>query len=454
MNILDLLSGHGLTPKQVACTHGGEYASACPECGGNDRFRCWPDQGNQGGTWYCRGCDKGGDCIQFLREFDHMTYHDACRQLGIEVKSAHLSLPKKAGEKKAVTLPQDRDGYRKPSNEWMEHAAKLVVEAKKALQEYPAVLNYLAARGISPEIANKFHLGFIHGESGHDYRCRGRQAWGLPDVRKENGKSKPLWIPEGLIIPAFDNFGNVIRLRVRRTKSSIARFSPDMKYVVIQGSSSLPMMVRPKSKACVVVESELDAIACAAACWESGLDVGALSVLTAMGKPDPDTHEILKKMLRIEVALDFDAPDEKGNRPGARGVAWWKEMYPRAIRWPVPAGKDPGEAVAMGIDLEKWIKEGLPPVFSLSLPEANNESRQTEKNGVRDSSCTENHASSDYVKIQERMTGRVENSSQVKKLISIFQSAGIHINKIRSITKKEFKALSEGAANEKTTSWA
>lgn len=439
MNILNLLSEHGLEPKQVACTHGGEYASACPACGGHDRFRSWPEQDGKGGTWYCRGCDKGGDCIQFLRDFDGMSYRDACRHLGVEANTSRITMPKHPTDAISYAEPAVRDGYRLPQESWMDHAEKLVIEARMALQEHPGTLKYLASRGISAEIAWRFCLGFVHGESGHDYRCRGREAWGLPAMQKGNGKPKLLWIPEGLLIPAFDAAGRCIRLRIRRTKASIERFSPDMKYVVIPGSSSLPMLVRPKARACVVVESELDAIACAASCSVSGVDAGALSVLTALGKPDPETHELLRQKLRIEVALDFDKPDEHGNRPGAKGVAWWLGMYPRAIRWPVPAGKDPGEAVALGINLAVWIRDGLPPVFRLESQkkEVPDESGQnlTEK-------PSENRAA---VCVQEQLTADESASRQrVLSILSAFQLAGIHVASIRPVTKKEYQRLLGG----------
>ena len=41
----------------------------CPECGGKDRFRVWPGKG-EGGEWWCRGCNLGGDVLQFLRKIE------------------------------------------------------------------------------------------------------------------------------------------------------------------------------------------------------------------------------------------------------------------------------------------------------------------------------------------------------------------------------------------------
>jgi len=39
MTFLALLNADNFSLSKVASTHGGEYAGACPWCGGNDRFR-------------------------------------------------------------------------------------------------------------------------------------------------------------------------------------------------------------------------------------------------------------------------------------------------------------------------------------------------------------------------------------------------------------------------------
>ena len=44
----------------------------------------------------------------------------------------------------------------------------------------------------------------------------------------------------------------------------------------------------------------------------------------------------------ILVALDFG----DGDLAGAKGWPWWQGQFSQARRWPVPAGKDPGEAFA------------------------------------------------------------------------------------------------------------
>ena len=75
-------------------------------------------------------------------------------------------------------------------------------------------------------------------------------------------------------------------------------------------------------------------------------------------KPDAATFSILRGSLQILNALDYDVA-------GAKAMAWWTDQFPQCDRWPVPQGKDPGEAIKMGIDLNSWIKAGLPPALTI-----------------------------------------------------------------------------------------
>ena len=68
---------------------------------------------------------------------------------------------------------------------------------------------------------------------------------------------------------------------------------------------------------------------------------------------DLDIHERLIKSKLILVSLDFDEAGMKRSRQ------WWMRIYPQAKRWPVPVGKDPGEAYQQKLNLRKWIEAGL-----------------------------------------------------------------------------------------------
>ena len=55
-----LESKFGISLHQVTAT---EWAGPCPKCGGEDRFRVWPEAGNSGtGSFWCRQCGWKGFC--------------------------------------------------------------------------------------------------------------------------------------------------------------------------------------------------------------------------------------------------------------------------------------------------------------------------------------------------------------------------------------------------------
>lgn len=361
--ILELLRARSLEPRKMAGTHGGEYACPCPGCGGRDRMRVWPEQGD-GGTWYCRQEDKGGDCIEFLRHFDGLTFGEACKRLGLErrLERHRLTVPRMPGEERPF---EPRERLAVPPAAWRDHAARLVSHAHAVLMADNERLDELARRGITRDAAARYRLGWLPGERGKACYFRARQAWGLAPQLNDQGRPKRLWIPCGLVIPALGQQGEILRLRVRRPDAHREQSNNSAKYVVIPGSSMHPLLLRPGSRAFVVVESELDAIACASAAEDAGMDVGAVAVGTNMGKPDVLAHRALSRALAIMVALDFDAPGKDGERPGAKGYAFWARAYRTARRTPVPRGKDPGEAVAHGVNLALWLRAALPPAFSV-----------------------------------------------------------------------------------------
>lgn len=363
--IEQLVQQRGLKAVKVAGTHGGEYACPCPACGGKDRFRFWPAQG-EGGTWYCRQCGKGGDCIQFLRDFEGLSYAEACRRLGRERAPLPTSIMPRR-ERAREWTPAEAS---LPCPAWREHAAKLLDYAHQRLLGDDVQLMRLAMRGIERVAVERYRLGWLPGENGKDGYHRDRGAWGLPPETNARGRKKSLWISSGLVIPALDDDGAVLRLRIRRDEEARARFGADMKYVVVPGSSMRPLLLRPEARAFVVVESELDAIACAAAAEAAGLDVGAFAAGTSLGRPDTVAHAVLRRALCILVALDFDQPDAQGQRAGARGMPFWAQTYRTARRWPVPSGKDPGDAVREGWNIADWLRIGLPPVFARTAPQS------------------------------------------------------------------------------------
>jgi len=140
-DILALVSADGVELKWVASTHGGEYAGPCPACGGKDRFRAWPsrDDGKKQ-VWMCRGCDKGGDEIEYLRHVRGMSFAEAKQALGLETAGGTI-----------------RPAFKKQDHKTPQEAQ--VKKIHQALLDSQEVLDYLAGRGITRESAVRFRLG-------------------------------------------------------------------------------------------------------------------------------------------------------------------------------------------------------------------------------------------------------------------------------------------------------
>lgn len=344
--ITSLLEDRGIRPPKVSGSKGGEYASPCPGCGGDDRFRIWPGQNNGDGSYWCRVCGKRGDPIQFLMDFDGKTFPQAALEMGKELKAKPLV--RRTGSKKdGIELIKESKSAKPdilPNATWQGKAAKLVDHAHEQLLELPEQLAWLKNRGIDIDAVKQFKLGWLHANV-----FRSRESWGLDTIRKADQKPKKLFIPQGLVIPWLDKTGRVIRLKVRRPDEVKNR------YFMVPGSAAMPIATDVNKQAFVVVESELDAVLIAA---HAGDLVGAVALGSVTTKPSDQLSRVLKKSLALLIALDFDTP-------GAKAFAWWKTRFMQSERWPTPEGKDPGEAFQGGVDIRAWIKAGLPPIFNI-----------------------------------------------------------------------------------------
>jgi hypothetical protein len=379
--ILDVLKYQLCSGTYKLVTSGGpkgaEWAGPCPVCGGDDRFRVWPNQeGGEAakkagavGKWWCRQCDKGGDVIELLVYARGLSFIEACRELKIELSGAPHR--RQALRAPATDPPWTPAVWPLPCEKWQAAATKLALEAKECLLTFEAGQKYLVKRGLPLEAAQQYGLGYLTGDDKTGKgRFRSRSVFGLPNEESGDKVKKNIWIPRGITVPLWNPGGidSVLRLRIRRMAADIEE--DGRKFMMLNGSCQAPMLLPPTAIAAdravwVIVEAELCAMAVHFACQGR---VGVMATLTVRGKPDMTAHKYLTKAPMILVALDFDpaknpraGDDGRGAvRPGFQGWLWWQKQYAQAKRWPVPLGKDPGEAVALGVDLGKWVRDALP----------------------------------------------------------------------------------------------
>ncbi|MDF1578395.1 MAG: primase-helicase zinc-binding domain-containing protein [Desulfobulbales bacterium] len=372
MNVLELYLEGGFNPGRTLGRK-REHHCACPACGGFDRFRIWPEDNNGAGAYNCMGgsgCGLKGDNIQYCRDFLGMDFRAAAEKCGRRDLLGQDNNPRPSYRKPKPLCSPNRSvavapfvptAYDLPPGQWTAKANELVDKCHLDLLAYPKAMAWLAKRGVDRAAVIRYRLGWNSGNGGKP-SYKSRADWGLPLVANDSGKNKPLWIPVGLVIP-YSIDRQVVRIRIRRPAAERAKAIENLKYYVLPGSYMGTMLLGPDREAHVIVEAELDAIACAAATDLAG----AVSVMTIEGKPDADVLAVLRKARVILGALDFEIGEDGAmTKVGKRAGQWWRDQFADTYRrWPVPEGKDPGEAAEAGVDLAIWIKLGLPPVLTL-----------------------------------------------------------------------------------------
>jgi len=238
-----------------------------------------------------------------------------------------------------------------PPEVWREKARKFVnwaVEELMNMSNDHGIKAWLYKRGINEFVINHFGLGWNPGKDGKDL-FRPRESWGLPTELKKDGRKKKLWIPRGLVIPLLSDSSpsEIHRIRIRREKA-------DPRYYVMPGSNMRCLLEAPMGvRAYTVVESELDAMMIHYRANIGGDITGVVALGNSSRKPDEAAAAKLRDAAVILNALDAD-------KSGADQGIWWTENFHRTIRWPVPLGKDPGEAFEAGVNIRDWVKAGLP----------------------------------------------------------------------------------------------
>ena len=339
MVLLELIESAGISAKRVSGTGGGEYHSPCPKCGGTDRFFFQPARQMKycQGMYRCRQCGIYGDSIQFCRDILGLSWEDA-------IKRCHAE----------VHLQNDRSNYQQtkharkfaegqpPNDKWKEKALSFVNYAHKQLLSNPSYMQFLFKRGISPETIERYKLGFTENKHSYDgaYRVP-YEDFGLPKSEKK------LWIPAGYVIPSLEPSGEVIRIKIRRSKWKPS--DETGKYIALSGSMFGMTIVGDRLKEnMVVVESELDAYSLI----EKIDDVAFVVACGGNTKNTDRFTDYLAKDNRVFICADND-------EGGEAMKSMWSKLYPKAICISTPHGKDIGEFIEKGGNLSSWIRPVL-----------------------------------------------------------------------------------------------
>lgn len=193
---------------------GNSYKGLCPfHQEDTPSFFVWPKTG----TWHCFGCGEGGDVISFLQKQLGLSYLDVIRWLG---KRYGIEVVERTLSDKEVQKQKLREAMY-AVNEFADKFYSSFLET----DEGQTAREYLKARGIAPETAQTFHLGYAP----KDNLLLGRQALsgGYSDtallgsgLAYKNRKQELADRFSGrLIFPWIDHYGHVVAFGGRKIVS-------------------------------------------------------------------------------------------------------------------------------------------------------------------------------------------------------------------------------------------
>jgi hypothetical protein len=315
VNLLELI-GQDTSLKRVSHIRGGEYAGACPFCGGTDRLRVQPEQGQ----WWCRQCtgsqtDKWQDAITYVKLRDRVEFMEAVRRLaGNQVSQSFKPAHVQVQAKKEQTISSS-DQWQKRAREWM-----LECEHHLWKEEGAKARAWLQGehRHLTEETLLTWHIGFNPVDQ-----------WDAPEQWGLDGKK--ILLPRGILMPCL------IEEKIWYLKIRLA--AGDHKYTQVRGSQ--PALFGANTLGhhdyAVFAEGEFDAMLtwqCLQHATNTDLhQIGVATLGSATTSFDIDLWaRYLLPVARFLVCYDTD-------EAGQKGLTKWESLSARTRRVQVPKVK-------------------------------------------------------------------------------------------------------------------
>jgi len=340
----DLLSliGQDTHLKRVASTKGGEWAGPCPFCGGKDRFRVWPNHPGGKGRWWCRGCGRHGDAIDYVRQRDGLSYAEALAALGLQ-KAPNLAQNRRSTAKGLII----RGGQEKHAEQAFYCGSEPPTWESIPVQEAVGRCQATLWQDVGKKARDYLHRRGLKDET--------LRAWGIGYNPKDQ-RVAGLFFPRGVVIPWTVN-GGLWLVKVRRPVPPL----PGPKYQQLKGGGKGALYGLDHladRQAALICEGEFDALL---AWQEAGDLVDVVALGSATSRPGHEAVTALLGARRWFIATDRDGAGDKG-------ASWWSEFSARVKRVQPLQGHDLTEFWQAGGDLRAWMlfhldREGLVPVL-------------------------------------------------------------------------------------------
>ncbi len=271
---IDVLALLGLKgKKQDATTNGGEWKTACPVCGGKNRFNVWPNHPDGSRAW-CRQCGKSFDGLDLYELINNTNTKTAIQELQNNPVIVARPEPCRSNENQI-----DLDT-------WNKTAALLCEEWHWDLwkPDNSAALQWLIDRGLNEQGIVENNIGF----NDHDHYMDGA-AWGMNDKNK-------VFIPKGITIPNTGHYVNIRRSVPAKAKDKYWKIAGSRGFIFTAGQSYDHTIG-------YLFESELDAILAS----QSEFDAAYFS-LPAQQTLKPEFSHCFDRIDTLIICMDNDDP--------------------------------------------------------------------------------------------------------------------------------------------------
>ena len=330
-NLPDLISSY-VTLKRA----GSNLQGLCPfHSEKSPSFTVFPSDN----SFYCFGCNVGGDAITFLRKIENLDYTEAVEQLARRVGITIPEQPDKHGYTPKFDRKRIYDMNREAARFF--HAA-LFSKTPKAQEAY----RYLSkTRGLSDATIRHFGLGYAPNEYGA--LSRHLRSLGYTDDemiagflcgKRENGTMyDTFW--NRIMFPIIDPSGNVIAFGGRVMDDSKPKYRNSSDTPVFKKSRHLFALNFAKNfcaERMILCEGYMDVISMHAAGFEN-------AVATLGTAITPEQARLMKRYTK-QVIISYDM-DAAGRNAAEKAMKLFEEVGVEVRLLVIDGAKDPDEFI-------------------------------------------------------------------------------------------------------------
>jgi DNA primase len=341
-NIVDIVS-EGVALKKA----GKNYLGLCPfHSEKTPSFSVSPEKQ----IFYCFGCGAGGNVFSFMMKREAVSFPEAARALskryGIELPTQSMS----PEQKRRISEREDLLAINRQALNFFNKSLIETQEGKKAT-------SYLARRGISPEIVERFNVGFAPKSWDRltHFFSKKRVSLGLVEKsglivlrHKNNGYYDRF--RGRIIFPIFDSSAQLIGFGGRVLDDSSPKYLNSPETRIYNKRRSLYGIHLAKNRCrerelVYIVEGYLDLLAL----HQHGIDNSVATLGTSL---TGDHARLLRGLVGTagKVILVFDS-DEAGIKAAHRCIEVFDKEYVNALIIVLPAGHDPDSyLLKFGVD--------------------------------------------------------------------------------------------------------